>query len=81
LRLIGLSKTYKTGLFGKAGPNDVKALKNTYLEVSENELFAILGHKGAGKTTLINILTGLMSQSSGEAFICGLKLSTQMNEI
>lgn len=53
----------------------MKALKNAYLEVSDNELFAILGHNGAGKTTLINILTGLLGPSSGEAKICGLELS------
>ena len=59
--MIGLCKTYWSGLFGRPGNEDVKALKNAYLEVSDGELLGILGHNGAGKTTLINILTGLVS--------------------
>jgi len=58
LRLIGLCKTY--GSFFNS-EEQVKALKNAYLEVSDGELLGILGHNGAGKTTLINILTGLIS--------------------
>jgi len=61
LWLIGLCKTYKSGFLGYSGKEDVKALKNVYLEVSDGELLGILGHNGAGKTTLINILTGLVS--------------------
>lgn len=75
-----MSKTYSTGTCGSSRSR-IRALKNVYLEVSESELIAILGHNGAGKTTLINILTGLLSPSSGTAKICGLELSTQMNEI
>jgi len=78
---MGLCKTYKSGFLGFSGNEDVKALKNVYLEVPDGELFGILGHNGAGKTTLINILTGLISQSAGDAKMCGLRLSTQMDQI
>lgn len=31
------------------------------LEIEPNELMSLLGHNGAGKTTMINILTGIMA--------------------
>jgi ABC-type multidrug transport system ATPase subunit len=34
-------------------------------------MLAILGHNGAGKSTMINVLTGLLSASSGTAEIVG----------
>ncbi len=39
--------------------------------VKAGELYALLGDNGAGKTTTINMLTTLLSPSSGEFSICG----------
>ncbi|OQC05452.1 MAG: putative ABC transporter ATP-binding protein YxlF [Candidatus Hydrogenedentes bacterium ADurb.Bin101] len=62
IRTQGLSKTYKT--FGKA---PVHSLRSVDLEVHENEIFGFLGRNGAGKTTAIKLLTGLIYPSSGTA--------------
>lgn len=49
--------------------------------MDEGEIFCLLGHNGAGKTTIINMLTGLFAPSSGIATIYGLDVVTQMDEI
>ena len=47
------------------------ALDQLNLEVEKNSVFGFLGPNGAGKTTTIKILTGLMSLSSGRAWVAG----------
>ena len=47
------------------------ALDQLNLEVEKNSVFGFLGPNGAGKTTTIKILTGLMSLSSGQAWVAG----------
>jgi ABC-2 type transport system ATP-binding protein len=39
-------------------------LKKINLEIEEGDFFALLGHNGAGKTTMISILTNLVNKSS-----------------
>ena len=58
-----------------------KALLSMNLAVSSGEVLSILGQNGAGKTTLINILTGHLEATSGNAFIFGLNLQTDLEEI
>lgn len=46
-------------------------LENISLKVQEGEIFGLLGPSGAGKTTLIKILTGQLKQKSGYAKLLG----------
>ncbi len=48
-----------------------KALSDIQVQVHSGEIVAILGANGAGKTTFINIASGLLRPTSGEARICG----------
>jgi len=57
IEIKNLTKTYKTG---------TKALRGVDLTVAEGDFFALLGSNGAGKTTIIGILTGLVNKSGGE---------------
>lgn len=41
------------------------------LDIYENEITCLLGHNGAGKTSLMNMLTGLTTPTSGTALIYG----------
>lgn len=47
-------------------------LDNICLDIQEGEIFGLLGPSGAGKTTLIKILTGQLKQTSGTAEILGI---------
>ncbi|MGN0132434.1 MAG: ABC transporter ATP-binding protein [Lachnospiraceae bacterium] len=46
-------------------------LDHISFDVREGEIFGLLGPSGAGKTTLINILTGQLKPTEGESFLCG----------
>ena len=50
---------------------DVKAVDDLSFRVKKGELFAFLGVNGAGKSTTINIISGILSKDSGEVFVCG----------
>lgn len=53
----------------KVYPNGKKAVDNLSLTMYQDQIFALLGHNGAGKTTIISILTGLLSATSGTAYV------------
>lgn len=46
-------------------------LENLSFKVQEGEVFGLLGPSGAGKTTLIKILTGQLTQTDGHAMLLG----------
>jgi putative ABC transport system ATP-binding protein len=54
---------------GKAGA--VSALKGIDLQVSAGEFVAVLGKSGAGKTTLVNVISGIDRPTSGEIRVAG----------
>ncbi len=61
--------------------NGTEVVKGIDLNVKKGELFALLGPNGAGKTTTINMLSTLLKPDSGEAWISGKNLSTEVKEV
>lgn len=63
IRAEGISKTYprKSG-----GANYFYAVKETNLELKEGTLAVILGRSGSGKSTFLNMISGLLTPSSGK---------------
>jgi ABC-2 type transport system ATP-binding protein len=51
---------------------DLVALDQLTLAVGEGEIFGLVGPDGAGKTTTMRLLTGILEPSSGEAWVDGL---------
>ena len=60
---------------------DQIAVNNLKMSIKQGEIFTILGHNGAGKTTAIYMLTGVLSPTSGDAIIYGNKISESMTKI
>ncbi|MCV6594932.1 MAG: ABC transporter ATP-binding protein [Silicimonas sp.] len=69
LKLDNLSKSYGEGL------HRTEVLKNISLEVEEGEFLVLLGFSGTGKTTLINLLAGLDTPTSGSASFKGAPIT------
>jgi simple sugar transport system ATP-binding protein len=53
----------------------VCALKKINLDVGRNEIVGLIGDNGAGKSTIVKILTGVFPPTSGEIFIAGRKVN------
>ena len=49
------------------------ALDNVSMTIKQGEIYGFIGENGAGKTTMIRILTGLAEPTSGEIFLFGEK--------
>ncbi|MHA1687525.1 MAG: ABC transporter ATP-binding protein [Candidatus Heimdallarchaeaceae archaeon] len=71
LKTVGLEKIYAEGT-----PSAVHALKGIDLEIKKGEMVAIMGPSGCGKTTLLNLLGGIDTPTSGSIFIGGRDIST-----
>jgi putative ABC transport system ATP-binding protein len=70
IQLRGVTKHYRTNT------GDFSALKGIDLDVYPGEFVGVFGTSGAGKTTLINMLTGVDRLSSGEAWVDELPIHT-----
>ena len=51
------------------------------LNVEQGTLFSLLGVNGAGKTTTIKMLTGLTRPTSGEAYVMGRSINTELAKV
>lgn len=58
-----------------------KVLNGINLRIAKGEIFGLLGPSGAGKTTLIKILTGQLRQKEGEAAILGTDTRRLTNDV
>lgn len=57
------------------------ALKGLNLHVEKGDIYGFLGRNGAGKSTTLNILTGLIKYQSGEIAVNGLDIRTDSRKI
>ena len=62
---------YKT--YGSFNAND-----GLCVSMQSNQIFALLGHNGAGKTTAIYMLTGMLKTTSGEAVVYRNNITTEI---
>ncbi len=60
---------------------DMAAVDHLDVEVKRGELFGLVGPDGAGKTTTIRLLTGIMQPTTGEAWVAGHSVRTEGERI
>jgi ABC-2 type transport system ATP-binding protein len=60
---------------------DTEVLKGIDFEVERGEIFALLGSNGAGKTTIVNILSTLLKSDGGTASVCGFDVKNQADKV
>lgn len=66
LELKNLSYVYGTGT-----PFEKTAVNNISLSIEKGEFIGIMGHTGSGKSTLVQMLNGLMKPTSGQVLLDG----------
>lgn len=71
IQVKGLRKSYK----------NLQVLKGVDFEVGKGHIFALLGSNGAGKTTIVKILTTLLKQDLGTAAVNGFDVATKPDEV
>lgn len=57
------------------------AVNGITLEISQGECFGLLGHNGAGKSTFIGMVYGVIQRTSGELKVLGMDPNIQSREI
>ncbi|MBC3931318.1 ATP-binding cassette domain-containing protein [Undibacterium curvum] len=55
---------------------EFKAVDQVSFQVPQGEIFGLLGANGAGKSTVIKMLTGILTQSSGQGMVAGADMRT-----
>jgi ABC-2 type transport system ATP-binding protein len=71
IQVKGLQKSYK----------QLHVLKGVDFEVRKGSIFALLGSNGAGKTTIVKILTTLLKQDGGTAAVNGFDVTTKPDSV
>jgi len=72
VRIRNLTKRYSDGKL---------AVNNLYLTMYRDQITCLLGHNGAGKSTTISMITGLIEATSGNCFIENNSIMTDMGRI
>ena len=71
IRVQGLHKSYQ----------DLQVLGGVDFEVAKGSVFGLLGSNGAGKTTVVRILSTLLEQDAGTASVSGFDVASQQQEV
>jgi ABC-2 type transport system ATP-binding protein len=71
LQVQGLEKSYK----------ELRVLRGVDFDVARGSIFALLGSNGAGKTTVVRILSTLLKADAGHARVNGFDVATQPSNV
>ena len=71
LQITDLHKTYDNG---------TEAVKGINVKMYSDQIFCLLGHNGAGKTSTISCLSGLLNHTEGQANLFGIDMFNKMDD-
>ena len=60
-----------TYVYSKGSPYEMKALDNVNITFRDNAITGLIGHTGSGKSTLVQMLNGLLRPDEGEILLDG----------
>ena len=76
-----LSKEYNVEQSEEEKKRRKRALNNFSILLNQNEIFGLLGPNGAGKTTFFSLLTGIYSPTSGNAWVSGESILSNVAKV
>lgn len=68
-------------VYGAGTPFEKKAVSNLNIKIEKGEFIGIMGHTGSGKSTLVQMLNGLIKPTSGQVFLNGKDIWENPKEI
>lgn len=71
VKVVQLKKVY----------NSVSAVNSISFEINRGEIFALIGLNGAGKSTTLKIIAGLLTPTSGSVYIDGINIQKEPDKI
>jgi ABC-2 type transport system ATP-binding protein len=77
IHVQGLEKSYKAEAGASPAQEKLRVLRGVDFDVARGSIFALLGSNGAGKTTVVRILSTLLRPDAGTATVDGSDVATQ----
>jgi ABC-2 type transport system ATP-binding protein len=71
IRAVGLTRSF----------GDLVAVDHLNIEVTRGEIFGLVGPDGAGKTTTLRLLCGLLDPTEGEAWVAGHNVARELDAV
>lgn len=70
-KILSLKEFVTRKLSGKLKTNEFWALKHASFDVYKGEVIGIIGHNGAGKSTILKVISGILKPTEGSVICCG----------
>ena len=68
-------------IYGEGGLEESKALDQVSLSVPDHSFVGLVGHTGSGKSTLVQLMNGLLKPSTGRVLVDGFDLADKSKEV
>ena len=78
---VGIEVKNLQKVFASLTGAPVQAVDSLNFKAYDGQITALLGHNGAGKSTTMNMLTGMLKPSDGSAVINGYNITNEMDSI